>query len=88
MKRSIGVPSRAQNSSFHAESFDVNQSIADILHPLRLRTTDKGVQLDHVIAHDVPARLVGDLGRIRQMLFNLAGNALKFTEQGSIRVDA
>ncbi len=53
---------------------------------LRARAEAKGVRLGVEIAEDVPIRLYGDAGRLRQILFNLLDNAVKFTESGSIRL--
>ncbi len=49
---------------------------------------DKGVELDFVIDPRLPETLTGDEARVRQILFNLAGNAVKFTETGSVLLDA
>ncbi|MBI4859494.1 MAG: response regulator [Candidatus Riflebacteria bacterium] len=46
----------------------------------------KGLKLDHVVSEDVPGRLLGDPTRLRQVLYNLIGNGLKFTERGGVRV--
>ncbi|BAH77662.1 PAS domain S-box protein [Solidesulfovibrio magneticus] len=53
-----------------------------------LAVKEKGLKLDFVIDELLPARLVGDQIRLQQILFNLVGNAIKFTETGDVRVEA
>ncbi|WP_419786304.1 PAS domain S-box protein [Pseudodesulfovibrio sp.] len=52
----------------------------------RLQAEDKGLELTWEVAEDVAEAYMGDKGRIRQILFNLVGNALKFTDTGSIDI--
>jgi signal transduction histidine kinase len=63
-------------------AFSLQGLIADCLKPLAVRAFDKQLELLVRIAPDVPDALVGDPGRLRQILTNLVGNAIKFTEQG------
>ncbi len=67
--------------------FDLRDSIGDTLQTLRIRADEKQLELAYQVQNDVPNRLMGDLGRIRQVLVNLVGNALKFTEAGEVVVD-
>jgi two-component system sensor histidine kinase/response regulator len=62
--------------------------MAETLRPLAVRAHQKGLELVCDIAPDVPQVLVGDAGRLRQVLANLVGNAIKFTHKGHILVAA
>ena len=66
--------------------FSLRNVLRQTLKPLSLRAEEKGLVLRHELAADVPDILVGDPGRLRQVLINLVGNAIKFTEQGEICV--
>jgi signal transduction histidine kinase/CheY-like chemotaxis protein len=67
--------------------FDLRSSLDDVLKPLAVRAHSKGLELTCEIGADVPAGLLGDPVRVRQVLVNLVGNALKFTEEGEVTVD-
>jgi len=67
--------------------FAVRDSLDDTVRTLGLRAQQKGLELVCHIAPDVPDQLVGDLGRLRQIIVNLVGNAIKFTAQGEVVVD-
>ena len=66
--------------------FGLRSLLRQTLKPLSMRAEEKGLILRHEIAADVPDILLGDPGRLRQVLINLVGNAIKFTEQGEVAV--
>lgn len=66
--------------------FSLRDCIEDLMKELSVRAAEKGLELTHHIAVDVPDGLVGDVGRLRQVLMNLIGNAIKFTEKGEVAV--
>ena len=68
--------------------FDVRVLLDDFAALMALRAQDKGLEFICAAAPDVPANLSGDPGRLRQVLLNLAGNAVKFTDRGEISVRA
>jgi PAS domain S-box-containing protein len=66
--------------------FDLRESVGDTMRALAIRAHEKKLELAFRIGADVPDSLVGDAGRLRQVLVNLVGNAIKFTESGEIVV--
>jgi len=69
-----------------AEPFDpaaIAESVVELLAP---RAQDKGLEIALDVAADVPSPLIGDADRFRQILLNLAGNAIKFPERGGVGV--
>ena len=67
-------------------SFNLSQVIGDALTGIEARTAKKGLMLTRLIPTDIAARMVGDSGRIRQVLTNLCDNAIKFTQHGGVTV--
>jgi signal transduction histidine kinase len=68
--------------------FDVRKVISETAHVFQIQAAQKGLALTCEIASDVPSEVFGDPGRLRQILVNLLGNALKFTPHGSVSVRA
>lgn len=71
-----------------AVDFALRPLIQEATDPFTTAAQRKGLRLDCVIDHDVPATVRGDPGRVRQVLTNLLSNALKFTEHGEVSVHA
>jgi two-component system, sensor histidine kinase and response regulator len=71
---------------FEAIPFELRESLGEAMHTLSFRSHQKGLELIYDVKPDVPESLVGDPGRIRQILVNLVGNAIKFTQHGEILV--
>lgn len=67
--------------------FDLGDAIEDVALLLGVSARDKGIELMVRLRPNVPTHLVGDAGRIRQILTNLVGNAIKFTHNGNVLID-
>jgi signal transduction histidine kinase/CheY-like chemotaxis protein len=68
-------------------AFPIENVVTGVVTMLAGTAREKGIALNWTIDHDVPSYVVGDSHRIRQILTNLVGNAIKFTEQGEVRLD-
>ncbi len=68
-------------------SFDLRLAVEDLAELMASKAQEKGLDLILRFSPDVPSRVVGDPGRIRQILINLAGNAVKFTAKGHVYVN-
>lgn len=69
-------------------SFDLITVINEVTDLLALKTQEKGIELMVSFAPDLPRQVIGDPTRLRQILMNLAGNAIKFTDQGHVLIGA
>ena len=69
-------------------NFDLRALLDDFAAMLAMRAHDKGIEFICAAAPDVPTYLQGDPGRVRQILINLTGNSVKFTDKGEIAVRA
>jgi signal transduction histidine kinase/HPt (histidine-containing phosphotransfer) domain-containing protein len=72
--------------ALECRTFDLPDSLQTLLKPLELRAREKGLKLHCDLSPAVPRRLLGDVTRLRQILVNLLGNAIKFTAHGEVRL--
>jgi two-component system sensor kinase len=81
--------SKIEAGKLHLETiaFSLRDHLSAALKELGLRADTRGLLLTWRLPPDVPDRLLGDPVRLRQVLFNLVGNALKFTERGGVSVE-
>lgn len=70
-----------------ATEFDLRDRLGDAMKSLAVRAYDKGLKLAYEVDPTIPKRLIGDWDRLRQVLLNLVGNAIKFTHQGEVLVN-
>jgi len=71
----------------YPEPFDLPATIGSVLAALVSRADEKKLALAVSLCQNLPHIVLGDSGRIRQILLNLTGNAVKFTDQGGVRID-
>jgi signal transduction histidine kinase/ligand-binding sensor domain-containing protein/CheY-like chemotaxis protein len=72
--------------SLNQENYDLKRMLQGLDEMFRMRAESKGLQLVFDLAPDIPRYACGDEGKLRQVLINILGNALKFTDTGSIRL--
>ena len=66
------------------EEFHIRSLVDGVLEVVSHRASQKNIVLAGIVHHDLPERLIGDPARLRQVLLNLASNAVKFTERGEV----
>jgi PAS domain S-box-containing protein len=72
---------------FETLDFDLRITLEDLNDIMALRAHEKGLELSCLVEPEVPSRLRGDPGRLRQILTNLISNAIKFTEKGEVSLN-
>lgn len=80
--------SKIESGKFELDpiDFSVADALIDTLRPLAVRAEQKGLKLSSQVASNIPTYCYGDVIRLRQILVNLVGNAIKFTDAGEITV--
>ena len=76
----------AKKLEFENIDFDLRLTLEDMMALLAIKAHEKGLELAMLVEPEVPSSLRGDPGRLRQVLTNLIGNAIKFTERGEVDV--
>ena len=71
---------------FEEIPFDLRHLLEDVAQTFAYRAEQKGLHFVSYLSPEIPSQLIGDPGRLRQILINLAGNAMKFTREGEIYV--
>jgi signal transduction histidine kinase len=68
-------------------SFDIRSTVGDVMKVLAYNALEKQLELNGIVHHDVPVVINGDPVRLRQVMMNLLGNAIKFTQKGEVCLD-
>ena len=76
----------AGKMELEVQPFDLRSPLEETLDLLALKAHEKGLHLTGVVSPDLPTTIKGDPGRLRQILVNLIGNAIKFTDEGEVAV--
>jgi len=70
-----------------SKSFSINTVVKSVISMERPAAKNKGLVIDYTLAKNIPEAVVGDPGRLKGILINLASNAIKFTNQGSVEIN-
>lgn len=70
------------------KAFNIRLSISQMIELMEVKAAEKELQLVSNINNEIPEIIIGDEARLNQILFNLVGNAIKFTQSGSVKIEA
>jgi two-component system sensor histidine kinase/response regulator len=76
----------ANRMELEVAGFDLRTAVEEVVDMFAVRAYEKGLQFSCLFPAGIPVRLRGDSGRLRQILINLTGNAIKFTERGEVSI--
>ncbi|HKK32988.1 MAG TPA: ATP-binding protein, partial [Desulfomicrobiaceae bacterium] len=76
------------NVSLDRERFSIGELLQAVSDGFAGQARSKGIRLTHDLDHELPVHIVTDKGRLRQILFNLVANAIKFTDTGAVSIQA
>ncbi len=76
----------AEKLTLQTQEFDLHQTLQDVVRLMKTSADERGIALEFDYDRDTPRNFVGDPARIRQVVFHLLSNGIKFTEQGSVRL--
>src|SRR5699024_4629633 len=79
---------RAGKLELYEERYDFPSLLLDVTSVICMRAQEKGLLFLTDVDPDIPQEMLGDATRIRQVLLNLLGNAVKFTDEGEVRLTA
>jgi len=79
---------KAGKMAFEAIPFNISDLSKNLIFSLQYRSAEKNIRLISIIDEKIPKSLSGDPVRLNQVLLNLAGNAIKFTERGEVKINA
>ena len=77
----------AEKLELDYKPFDIRQSVEDVCHNQLIKAQEKGLKLFWDVQQDVPQKMLGDALRFSQVLMNMVGNAVKFTDKGVVRIN-
>ncbi len=71
---------------FEEADFDIREKVYNVVQVLQVKANEKGIRIYSELSPDIPDFVIGDPTRFNQILFNIAGNAVKFTHEGYVKI--